>query len=384
MTRILRGYYNPGGMFREVFAWCPDEPRDRQDHGMLILGGRSRSCYASILRKLRPDVVRAYGGYWAADQACASRLDGVPVVVSVHDPHPSMLHKSVRYADLVACVSPGVEQAVLKTGVEQARIRSLPNRVDRSVFRPVTDSEALRSISRRFPPGRFILHVGRKSREKNLETVIRALGSLTPDYQAIFVGRGSPRPYMQLAEKAGVSQRCHWIESVANEELPRWYSWCDCMCTPSLWEGFGTVFVEAAACGAAIVTSDIAPMNAYLRHGATAHLVRDYVSPLTLAEAIRSVCENSDYRAHLRRCAVTAAEPFDLRHVEMLEQSIYREALDLQPRTLTPRQRLELTLSCVPHRFRTGMQALRRRARRCRHAVSGSSSRARERLQAFE
>ena len=39
------------------------------------------------------------------------------------------------------------------------------------------------------------------------------------------------------------------------------------MCTPSKWEGFGLVFVEAAACGAKIITSDVPPMNEYFSNG---------------------------------------------------------------------------------------------------------------------
>ena len=67
-----------------------------------------------------------------------------------------------------------------------------------------------------------------------------------------------------------MSKRCFWIESVKNSELPVWYSWCDCFCVPSRWEGFGLVFIEAAACGSAIVTSDIAPMTEYFTNDKSA------------------------------------------------------------------------------------------------------------------
>lgn len=322
----LENYYNPGRMFSEVFALSPLEKGERYAYGITILGVSERE-FPHVLREIRPDVVRAYGGFWPADLACRYRIRGVPVVVSVHDTNPALLHRSVRYADLVICMSAAVEQLVLAKGVDRERIRRLPNRVDTRVFYPLKDDERLQSVACRFPPGKHILHVGRKSHEKNLDTLIQALQSLPLDYSCIFVGRGDIAPYMSLAEQVGVADRCFWIESVKNSDLPLWYSWCDCFCVPSRWEGFGIVFIEAAACGAPIVTSDIAPMNEYLSHDVSACLVREFEDPYALAEAIRKVCEDIEYRETLSTGAIRAAQPFDRMLVDQMEVAIYRDAL---------------------------------------------------------
>lgn len=364
VASLLQGYYNPAGMFSEVFAWCPAEPRDRRAHGMSVLTWRS---LRRVLREVQPDVVRAYGGYWACDAACRWRAPGVPVVVSVHDPHPHMVHRSVRYAEMVVCMSEVVEQAVLARGTSPQRIRRLPNRIDRRVFRPLPAGRARKAMAGRFPPGRYVLHVGRKAREKNIETVVRALPLLPKEYRAVFVGRGNPLAYQRLAESIRAADRCHWVPRVANDELPLWYGWCDCMCTPSLWEGFGLVFIEAAACGAPVVTSDIPPMNRYLSHAESAHLVRDYTDPRALAGAIRRVCEDEAYRAKLGRGAVEACEPFDLPNVEAMETALYREALDMAAGTLTLPQRLDLRMSRLPHQLNSASLWARRNLRRLRN-----------------
>ncbi len=324
----LESYYNPGKMFSEVFALSPLEKGECQAYGMTILGVPERE-FPRVLRDIRPDVVRAYGGFWPADLACRYRVPGVPVVVSVHDTNPALLHKSICYADLVICVSAGVEKLVLAKGVDPKRIRRLPNRVDTKVFYPRKDDERFQSVASQFPPGKHILHVGRKSHEKNLDTLIQALQFLPTDYSCIFVGRGDVAPYVSLAKQVGVADRCFWVESVKNSELPLWYSWCDCFCVPSRWEGFGIVFIEAAACGAPIVTSDIAPMNEYLSHDVSACLVKEYENPRALAEAIRKVCEDVKYRETLSTGAVKAAQPFDRAVVDEMEVAIYREALAL-------------------------------------------------------
>ena len=110
------------------------------------------------------------------------------------------------------------------------------------------------------------------------------------------IGLGDIEKYQAIAEMSGVGDRCFWVGAVKNTELPLWYSWCDCMCTPSRWEGFGIVFIEAAACGAAIVTSDIGPMNEYLTPE-SACLVEDFENPSALAVAIRRSCEDTDHRS---------------------------------------------------------------------------------------
>lgn len=330
----LESYYNPQGLFNEVFALSPLEKGRRQAYGMTIVGVQERD-FPYALREIKPDIVRAYGGYWPADLACRNRMRNVPVIVSVHDTNPDLLHKSIQYADLVICMSRVVKDFVLHNNVEPNRVRILPNRVDLSVFSPVQDKSAIQYLNQQFPSGKHILHIGRKSKEKNLETSIRTLEFLTKEYSWVFIGPGDTSAYKELAKQIGVDSRCFWIDAVDNAELPLWYSWCDCMCTPSLWEGFGMVFIEAAACGAAIVTSDIAPMNEYLTHNASALLVQDYENPRALANAIQKICEDSQYRYKLSKGAIEAAQPFDHHRIDAAEVAIYLDAMNLASPSLS-------------------------------------------------
>ena len=329
----LQRYYNPAGFFQEVYALSPLEKGERQAYGMTIRGVSARN-FTAALQELRPQVVRAYGGFWPADMVCRHRLYGVPVVVSVHDTNLSLLHHSVCYADLVICVSQAVAEQVRAIGVDPERIRVLPNRVDLGIFHPIKDRGMLQVLEHRFPPGKYLLHIGRKAKQKNLDTVIRALALLPSDYHCIFVGAGDATPYQTLADQLRVAQRCFWIESIKNSELPLWYTWCNCMCTPSRWEGFGIVFIEASACGTPIVTSDTAPMNEYLVHNESACLVKEYENPQALALAVQRVCEDDDYRQILSAGAIRVGQLFDHRRVDDMEVAIYQEAQALSPNYL--------------------------------------------------
>jgi glycosyltransferase involved in cell wall biosynthesis len=351
----LERYYNPLGAFREVYLVSPLESGTRQAHGMTIIAASAKE-FQSQLRKVEPDVVRAYGGYAPADLVCQNRLKDVPVIVSVHDTNPDLLHPSIAYADLVICMSHVIASKVRALGTPPDRIRIMPNRVDLSVFRPITDGTKLESLRSEFPPGKAILHVGRKMPQKNLETIIGALRILPSEYYAVFIGAGDDRSYRALAGRAGVADRCYWKESVPNSDLPVWYSWAACMCTPSRWEGFGIVFIEAAACGAAIVTSDIAPMNEYLERDVSACLVENFEDPQAIAQAIRKVCENSEYRRKIQEGAIRAAQPFDRQRIDEQEIAIYREALAMPPRVLTASESRALRVSTSAHLFKVRLK----------------------------
>ena len=68
------------------------------------------------------------------------------------------------------------------------------------------------------------------------------------------IGIGEDRDYLRaLAAELGVSDRVHFLGHVAPEDLPRWYNAADVAAMPNReidgdTEGFGMVFLEAAAC----------------------------------------------------------------------------------------------------------------------------------------
>lgn len=350
LSSWLEPYYNPKNLFQEVFAISPLENGERRAFGMTILGVAERH-FQRTLHDIQPHVIRAYGGFWPADLASRYRVPCVPVVVSLHDTNPARLHKSVRYADLVICTSKAVKHTALDIGIPPKKIRIVPNRISTEIFYPINDQKALEAVAQRFPPGKHILHVGRKSHEKNIDTLIRALKYLPSDYFSIFVGPGKSTPFLAIADKEGVGERCFWVNSVNNEELPPWYSWCDCMCTPSRWEGFGIVFIEAAACGAAIVTSDIPPMNEYLNHNLSACLVKDYENPEALASAIRRVCEDREYREVLSKGGHKASQPFRRNFVDEKEVNVYLETIRSGPLSLSHLDKLNFFIWKVHYDF---------------------------------
>ena len=339
----LADYYNPGGFFDEAYCLSPWKC-SRETFGKIKCIQATPRQFKKIIEQIRPDVVRAYGGYRAADWAAISKVKGIPTIVSLHDTNPDLLFDSVRYADAIISMSKSVQDAAIrKLGLEGKKMWIMPNRIDTDLFSRKDPNEKADELTRRFGEGKHLLHVGRKAKQKNLDTVIKSLTLLDDSYKAIFIGRGDILPYKQLAEQSGVSNRCYFVESVPNNELPYWYSWCDCMCTPSRWEGFGFVFIEAAACEAVIVTSNIGPMNEYLS-SESAVLVDDYENPAAIARAVvRATTSENDTIQQIRRNSRLVGLRFKKENVDQLEVKIYQEVIQMDMRDSNYYSNLELS-----------------------------------------
>jgi len=287
----LEEYYNPERVFDEVYALSPLETRSQVTFGMHVIPTTPEELPRRLM-ELQIDVVRAYGGYWPCDFATSGNANGIPVIVSVHDTNPALLNDSILAADEVLAVSNAVAQLLRDRGVPGNRITVFGNRVNLKMFTPMRDPAAARDYRRRFPGKYSILHVGRKTPQKNLDTLLRALATLGEDFTLVTIGRGDSAVYQDLARQLHVDNRCEFLDSIPNESLPFFYSNCDVMCTPSRYEGFGLVFIEALACAAVVVTSDIDPLNTLIRDHETGILVKDFENPAALYALIQYLFYN--------------------------------------------------------------------------------------------
>lgn len=326
---FLDEYYNPGGYFDEVYCLSPWGEKEEEIIGNTHYIKASPVRFAKIIKKIKPDVIRGYGGYCCADWISISKVKNVPTIVSVHDTNPDLIFDSLKYADAIICMSSIVKEAIFeKVKINTNQVWVMPNRIDIDLFSPVSDEIFFGQLNQRFGNGKHILHIGRKTEQKNIDTVIKALKYLSEDITCIFVGRGDSKIYQALAQSEGVLERCHFIERIPNQELPLWYSWCDCFCTPSRWEGFGYVFIEAAACETAIVTSNIAPMNEYLTNGKDSILVDDYENPEKIAQAILKAISDTESNHIMKKNARMISLKFEKSLVDDQEMDIYKKVID--------------------------------------------------------
>lgn len=320
----LQSYYNPNRFFDEVFLLSPLEKGINYKYGMHVIGVDDK-IYKKALKLIKPDVIRAYGGYWATTFAIKNKTENTPIVSSIHDDRESLFHKEVDKADYVICMSQACANLAKNRGIPDSKIIIMPNRVDLNTFKKtIIHNKGFKKEHDKYN----ILSVGRLTSQKNIDNNIRALQFLPENYSITFVGRGSNKQYCKLAQECGVLNRVNWIETIKNSDLPYYYSTCDVFCTPSRSEGFGIVFIEAAACNTPIITSDIKPMNEYLTHNKDSYLIKEFENPKEIAKAIKFVCKNKEYSKLISNNSRLAAEKFDKRKIDKLEADIYSSIIN--------------------------------------------------------
>jgi phosphatidylinositol alpha-1,6-mannosyltransferase len=170
---------------------------------------------------------------------------------------------------------------VERWGLGDPKVHVVHPGVDVARFHPGIDGDDLRARYARQGDVVF-LSVGRLQRRKGHDTVLAALARLrqsVPQVRYVIVGDGPERAALeQLARDAGVADITHFVGVVPEDELPRWYRACDVFVLPNRtegvdFEGFGIVFLEAAAAGLPVVGGRSGGVPETMIEGASGHLV---------------------------------------------------------------------------------------------------------------
>jgi glycosyltransferase involved in cell wall biosynthesis len=120
---------------------------------------------------------------------------------------------------------------------------------------PANTSEPVRARLE-LPPA-FLLFVGTLEPRKNLVRLLEALHRLPDAPPLVLAGRRGwlYQPVFETIERLNLQTRVHWLDFVADTDLPALYNLAEAFLYPSLYEGFGLPVAEALACGTPVVTS---------------------------------------------------------------------------------------------------------------------------------
>ncbi len=163
-----------------------------------------------------------------------------------------------RHSNRVIANSRFTKKELLNLGVHPEKILLISPGVDIDRFRPGLDYIDLKNRLKLGENQKLILSVGRLTRRKGFDRVIESLQCLRDqgiEVHYAIIGIGEDREYLEsLATSYNVWDYVHFLGHVPTQELPRWYNACDLFVMPNReidgdTEGFGMVFLEAAACG---------------------------------------------------------------------------------------------------------------------------------------
>jgi glycosyltransferase involved in cell wall biosynthesis len=184
-------------------------------------------------------------------------------------------------------------------------ITLIHNGVDRDRFSP----DGVRADRDLGSP--LIVCVGRLSEQKGQDLAIRALARLSDRTARLrLVGNESAsgeRDRLEtLATSLGVADRIEWRGQVT-DAAPELRA-ADIVVAPSRWEGMSLVFLEAMACGAALIVADVSGSEVVEDAG----VIVPTDDPKALADAIERLLTDPALRGRLGEAARERTREYDL------------------------------------------------------------------------
>jgi len=221
----------------------------------------------------------------------------------------------LRHANRVIANSEHTRDTLLAMGVDSARITVIYPGVDVAVFRPDLDTTGLRESLGISPDEKLLFSVGRLSRRKGFDQMVRAVAQLRAEgipLRYVIAGIGEDADYLDsLIAEHNVQDIVHRIGAVSETDLPGWMNACDVFAMPNREingdnEGFGMVFIEAAACGKPSLAGEAGGTASAVLHEQTGLRV-DGVDAANVVQGLRQLLNRPGWMRELGQAGLKRA-----------------------------------------------------------------------------
>ncbi len=309
--------------------------------------------YKSImnLKELQVDIVHAQTPFTMGLAAMTiAKLDKYPLVGSFHTminnkailesyyPKNKMLKEFTSkylwkytkffYKRCDATIVPAttIGNMLARGGVQNLHV--VPNSVDTKRFNPNNDGAMIRKRLRIKDRDNIVLYVGRASREKRIEILLKAakhIAKKRSDVRFVIAGTGPALDYYKnMANRLGLLGTVRFVGFVEQEMLAQMYAACDVFCIPSTFETQGIVALEAMATGKPVVGADYLALKELIKNGSNGEKFKpgDYLS---CANKIERVLNNSQ---QYKQRAVETAKSFAIDRATDKLLEVYRLILE--------------------------------------------------------
>jgi glycosyltransferase involved in cell wall biosynthesis len=181
--------------------------------------------------------------------------------------HRLFFARDVKRADHLVAISHGTADR-LRGWLGRSQI-AVARPAPSPAFRPGSPAMVERELATLGIPRPYFLAVGTWEPRKNLELLIQVFRSLQangefPEYRLVLAGGDGWRDERLRLLLRGSSAATQTVPDsvmpigfVSDEQLARLYTGCRAFVFPSRYEGFGIPVLEARACGARVVASDL-------------------------------------------------------------------------------------------------------------------------------
>lgn len=292
----------------------------------------------SFLSELQPDFVHVSSLFEGANLADAALSigrfgAGIKVAVTLYDLIPLLdpnnylssdwamkwyMEKieSLKRADLLLSISEHSRQeGIAALAIDAAHIINISS-AHTSDFRPLDENTVSKEkrLARYGISKPFVMYNGALEFRKNLDRLLQAF-ALLPSvlrnaHQLVFVGKVSDidRERLKcLAESLGIDEQFVLTGYVSNDDLAGLFNHCALFVFPSLHEGFGLPALEAMACGAATIGSNVTSIPEVIGR---VDALFDPTNPENIASKMAQALSDDGFLRSLRDHALVQASKF--------------------------------------------------------------------------
>jgi glycosyltransferase involved in cell wall biosynthesis len=175
--------------------------------------------------------------------------------------------------DLIFVPSRSTAQELQEKGVNGDKMRISQRGVDLQLFHPAKRNGFLESEFQ-VREGVRLLYVGRVSKEKNLEILVRVFKNLIQNHSGIHLVVVGDGPYLEEMQRELAGTPCTFTGYLQGEALAAAYASCDLFLFPSTTDTFGNVVLEAQASGLPVIVTDSGGPQENLIPGKTGLIIR--------------------------------------------------------------------------------------------------------------
>lgn len=308
---------------------------------MLSYVASARRCGRRLVREQRFDVVHTFFAVPSGPAGAAiARRSHAPHVLSLMGGdvyNPTRLINPDRFSPLRAVVGRVIRGADAVTSLSRdvaQRASRLSGRQDIEVLpcalEPPEPARSNRAQLGWGPDEVVVLAIARLIARKNLELLVRAVGSAGLPLRLEIVGDGPERKSLEALAAAVAPARVAFAGAVDAKQKALRLASADIFALVSLHEGFGLVYVEAMHAGLPVVAGNVGGQTDFIRDGANGLLVR----PGDVAATARALGRLAGDPALRRRLA----EMGQRTAAEYTPERLASQYVDLYERTLAARK----------------------------------------------
>ena len=259
--------------------------------------GAVRRCVDFNTTNINADLVHCHTWYTHFGGILAKKNYGIPLVITVHSLEPLRPWKreqlaggydfslwvektALEMADAIIAVSGETRRDIERLfNVDPVRVRVIHNGIDLDQYRKVDSITGLKryGIDLNKP---YLLFVGRITRQKGFQHLIRAIQFMDRDFQIVLCAAAPDTPGLAEEIKNAVeraqAQRSGiiWIDEMIEQKTAcELYSHAAVFICPSIYEPFGIINLEAMACETSVVASAVGGIKEVVVDGETGFLI---------------------------------------------------------------------------------------------------------------